>query len=596
MGLADIARAKQIQKQLDRLQSAQDAEERDRHAYKFATYQGKDPVDGTDIVEVNGAKTSGFKLMSNAPLSIGDRVNLRPNQQGLQRVDAKNVAPVVVDEIPIDDTYPIIKLQSLGLLAWTGSSFLSIGSEIARIKTNGRSVVIGELTITGGVIGYSVARQEIYLLDDYNVLVVKDEEITATIPIPMPAGEDPYMTITSSKYIESLDKICLGVIEVDLESPSVTTRSIRIVDPIARTVTRVEVFVNNKDDGGDGSPDFSLGAYGGDRLLFYFRHSELTEPEETPPDIIENPEPPDPDRPPLPPLGNIDCSTQLTGGMTFFWRGWTTEAYGGIAGSTSLIYYTDDPNEYKIQEDASSSVGFSIFRNGVKEYSLESGIFCCQVGSQPVAFEEVYDYASKFCPGISGVETFDEYRYYYTYGFLNVVGNTATKYTQLDQFTKYSRVTGLPDISIFYAFQSVYGRSIFNAITGDFLANIVYRDDTSSYYIYPSVASVDGGTIARHPELSTATIFADSVKGNIFGVNYSPRSLIKLAAASKEILATKNLPVKISFSPIAPYIIYCPSINRIYVIGLVDSGEDSAAASGKTTWLIPFNLSTGRFN
>ena len=106
MGLADIARAKQIQKQLDRLQSVQDAEERDRHAYKFATYQGKDPVDGTDIVEVNGARTSGFKLMSNAPLSIGDRVNLRPNQQGLQRVDAKNVAPVIpIDEPVIEDIF-----------------------------------------------------------------------------------------------------------------------------------------------------------------------------------------------------------------------------------------------------------------------------------------------------------------------------------------------------------------------------------------------------------------------------------------------------------------------------------------------------------
>ena len=102
MGLADIARAKQIQKQLDRLQSAQDAEERDRHAYKFATYQGKDPVDGTDIVEVDGVKTSGFKLMSNAPLSIGDRVNLRPNQQGLQRVDAQNVAPVTESEALVD--------------------------------------------------------------------------------------------------------------------------------------------------------------------------------------------------------------------------------------------------------------------------------------------------------------------------------------------------------------------------------------------------------------------------------------------------------------------------------------------------------------
>ena len=107
MGLADIARAKQIQKQLDRLQSVQDAEERDRHAYKFATYQGKDPVDGTDIVAVDGVKTSGFRLMSNAPLEIGDRVNLRPNQQGLQRVDAKNVAPVVAPEIPERKIIPI---------------------------------------------------------------------------------------------------------------------------------------------------------------------------------------------------------------------------------------------------------------------------------------------------------------------------------------------------------------------------------------------------------------------------------------------------------------------------------------------------------
>ena len=107
MGLADIARAKQIQKQLDRLQSVQDAEERDRHAYKFATYQGKDPIDGSDIVEVNGARTSGFKLMSNAPLSIGDRVNLRPNQQGLQRVDAQNVAIETTEEVVIEEVYPV---------------------------------------------------------------------------------------------------------------------------------------------------------------------------------------------------------------------------------------------------------------------------------------------------------------------------------------------------------------------------------------------------------------------------------------------------------------------------------------------------------
>ena len=474
MGLADIARAKQIQKQLDRLQSVQDAEERDRHAYKFATYQGKDPVDGTDIVEVDGVKTSGFKLMSNAPLEIGDRVNLRPNQQGLQRVDAKNVAPVV-GGIPIDDTYPIIKLESLGLLAWTGSSFLSIGSEIARIKTNGRSAVIGELTITGSVIGYSVARQEIYLLDNYDVLIVKDNTVIATIAIPPPVGSTPYMAFPSVKYVESLDKIFFGTIERVGEILTIytTTRSIRIVDLIARSATRIEVFVNDK-DGGSFAPfpdNFNIGAYGNNQLLFDFRHGETIRPD-----------------PPQP----------------------------------------------------------------------------------------------------------DEIRRYYTYGFLE--GTTVTIYAQIDSYETYGNPSGGQISGTLYAFAAVSGRSIFNAITEDFLATIVYRVNPSSSDAFFAVASVSGATIANHPELSTATVFADSVKGNIFGVNYSPRSLIKLAAASKEILATKNLPVNISFAPVAPYIIYCPSINRIYIIGAVDSSEDSAAASGKTTWLIPFNLSTGRFN
>lgn len=63
--------------------------------FPFATYQGKDPVDGTDRVAIDGVVNSGYKLESNAPLSIGERVYLRPNQSdGLQRVDARN-RPVI---------------------------------------------------------------------------------------------------------------------------------------------------------------------------------------------------------------------------------------------------------------------------------------------------------------------------------------------------------------------------------------------------------------------------------------------------------------------------------------------------------------------
>lgn len=100
--LFDSAKSIQIQKQAQRLQAAVDKAERDRKTFKFATYQGKDPVDGTDIVEVDGVKTSGFKLMSNRSLNIGDRVNLRPLQSGLQRVDAKNVAPRSETEALVD--------------------------------------------------------------------------------------------------------------------------------------------------------------------------------------------------------------------------------------------------------------------------------------------------------------------------------------------------------------------------------------------------------------------------------------------------------------------------------------------------------------
>lgn len=98
-------------KQTERIQSQSDKEKRDRQAYKFATYQGKDPVDGTDIVSVNGETTSGYKLISNASLDIGDRVSLRPNQGGLQRVDAKNNPP----ENPVADIPPDVAEYYFGL-------------------------------------------------------------------------------------------------------------------------------------------------------------------------------------------------------------------------------------------------------------------------------------------------------------------------------------------------------------------------------------------------------------------------------------------------------------------------------------------------
>jgi len=96
MGILDDARFLQYRKRTDRLLIPK------QKKIKGATYLGKDPVDGTDIIEVDGDEpVSGFRLVSNKPISTGDRVSLRPSESGLQRADARNVAPKV-DGVPVE--------------------------------------------------------------------------------------------------------------------------------------------------------------------------------------------------------------------------------------------------------------------------------------------------------------------------------------------------------------------------------------------------------------------------------------------------------------------------------------------------------------
>ena len=111
--------------QSDRIISQAAKEKRDRLLPSFTTYQGIDPKDGTDKVMINGETNSGFNLISNASLSIGERVFLRPNQSGgLQRVDARNVAPVV--SVPVAGDY-IFFAESFSVsiqasVSWSGSA------------------------------------------------------------------------------------------------------------------------------------------------------------------------------------------------------------------------------------------------------------------------------------------------------------------------------------------------------------------------------------------------------------------------------------------------------------------------------------------
>ena len=111
--------------QSDRIINQAAKEKRNRLLPSFTTYQGIDPIDGTDKVMINGETNSGFNLISNASLSIGERVFLRPNQSGgLQRVDARNVAPVV--PVPVAGDYIFFAESFLvaiqASVSWSGSS------------------------------------------------------------------------------------------------------------------------------------------------------------------------------------------------------------------------------------------------------------------------------------------------------------------------------------------------------------------------------------------------------------------------------------------------------------------------------------------
>ncbi len=125
MNLFDTASSAQSAKRSERLSKISDQQKRDRKKYPFATYAGKDPDDGTDLVQINGEIVSG-KLVSNASLSVGSPVSLRPNQQGgLQRIDAKNVAPEKVpEELVLEDVAAQLTLVAFWISSTYGYSSL----------------------------------------------------------------------------------------------------------------------------------------------------------------------------------------------------------------------------------------------------------------------------------------------------------------------------------------------------------------------------------------------------------------------------------------------------------------------------------------
>jgi len=124
MSIFDEAQYKMQMKRFDRLKEGRKKAALDAQKNPYATYQGRDPVDGTDIVQIGSSEAvSGFKLISNAPMAIGDRVALRKNNQGgLQRVDDRNR----VIEVQTEES---IKEQFTVEITWANASDTNVSDE-----------------------------------------------------------------------------------------------------------------------------------------------------------------------------------------------------------------------------------------------------------------------------------------------------------------------------------------------------------------------------------------------------------------------------------------------------------------------------------
>lgn len=136
MSIFDEAQARLSNKRFERLQTAKQKQKLDTQKYPYATYQGKDPNDGTDIVQVGANEpVSGFRLISNAPMAIGDRVALRKNNQGgLQRVDDRNVSisnnNLITNQKLIEAVYVRLQLYASDFVATNGFYLFEISKQV----------------------------------------------------------------------------------------------------------------------------------------------------------------------------------------------------------------------------------------------------------------------------------------------------------------------------------------------------------------------------------------------------------------------------------------------------------------------------------
>lgn len=174
-----------------------------------ATYLGK-ASDGTDIVQIDGqtGATSGYRLISNKSMAIGDRVQFRPSPSGLQRVDAKNQPPqakklIEIKPIPVIDAYTIscqFDVDALGDETTNSFSLSASGTpDVPASATNTETLqnCLGTTTITGQSVEINVAYPD-------------------PVPDPLP---DPYTPNIVGKF--------LGI-TASFADATITTATVRI--------------------------------------------------------------------------------------------------------------------------------------------------------------------------------------------------------------------------------------------------------------------------------------------------------------------------------------------------------------------------------
>jgi hypothetical protein len=128
MGLLDDALNMQDSKRSARLAQVSRAAKINANKIKEGTYRGISRIDGTALIQLDGQDTvtSGYRLITNAPLGNGDRVSIRPNGVGSPRADARNV-PTISDQI-------VFTANLLATFVFDDSSFNQVRSQKAVSK------------------------------------------------------------------------------------------------------------------------------------------------------------------------------------------------------------------------------------------------------------------------------------------------------------------------------------------------------------------------------------------------------------------------------------------------------------------------------